>query len=333
LNLATNTRVAFTFQALNAHLTSDGSAMVYQSPNNLSFDIHRYVFATKKFTLIKPVEVPAAFKTGWSIGQLLDINGNGTVLALQMGSDARAALDVFLYDTVAKVWREPDRSFPGYVPGVGGGHASSQIRLSSSGRIAVFMTYSTFGCTRCQQVWVYNWFTNTNTAASTRYTGATLNDGNASFPDISPDGSAVSFRSDASNIVKGITTVKPRVYVRKLATKVTTMITDHESGYDTKRGPALSGNGAVITLLEDRPTNVAGHVYNLPQPVMYYVATKASVMLDQPAGTAKPNNLTERVMAAGTAHKIVFTSMATNFIPVLTPANKTVDRIFVSTFL
>jgi hypothetical protein len=85
-------------------------------------------------------------------------------------------------------------------------------------------------------------------------------------------------------------------------------------------------------LLEDRPTTVAAHVYQAPQPILYYVPSKASVMLDQPAGTAKPNNFSRRVMAAGTAHKIVFTSMATNFLAVLSPANKTVDRIFLSTF-
>jgi hypothetical protein len=325
LNLATNARTPLKFLALHAHLTSDGSAMVYENNGG----IYRYVFATKKATHIVLPPLPAWLKTCWGLDALLDVSGDGKVVALRFVNPCLAGQAAFLYDTVSHTWRLPDKLFPGYTPGMG--RQSNQMKLSANGRLAVWVTFTNAGCTRCLQVWAYNWTTNTKTLVSARYNGAALADGNAYMPDISPDGSTVSFRSDASNVVKGITTVKPRVYVRKLATKVTTMITDHESTYDTIWGPALAANGAVITLLEDRPTLSAGKVYLLPQPVMYYVANKANVMLDQPAGTAKPNNFSRRVMASGAAHKIVFTSWATNFVTVLSPKVAT-DRTFVSTF-
>lgn len=337
VNLATNGRVALKFKALHAHLTTDGSAMVFQTDSKLVagdtngvFDIYRYVFATKVFTRIVLPALPASLKTCWEIDGLLDVSGNGKVFALQMGNGCFAAQNVFIFDTVSRTWHVPDKLFSDFT--VGMTRSSNDMKLSADGHTAVWITMS--HTTFRNEAWVYHWTATASSKvlASAQYTGAAPTVGNTSFPDISPDGLTVSFRSTATNLVKGLTTVKPRVYVRKLATKVTTMITDHESTYDALWGPALTANGAAITLLEDRPTTFSGHVVSFPQPILYYVASKANVMLDQPAGTARPNNFSRRVMAAGVAHKIVFTSMATNFIAVSSPANKAVDRVFLSTY-
>jgi hypothetical protein len=326
VNLSTNARMALSFQALNAQILDDGSAMVFvsfqkliPSDTNGGWDIYRYTFATKKFVRI----VLSAKPANWEFA-LADVSGNGNVLGLSGSNTASGLSSVWLYDIAGKKWRRPDSLFPASP----NPHQSQDVRLSSNGRVAAWVTYNGFGCTKCSQVWAYNWTTNSKKVVSVRSTGLALNDGNAVMPSISPDGTVVSFVSNASHIVAGYNTVKQRVYVRNLVTKATKMMSEKVSAIASSP-PQLGGGGKVLVLLEDRPTKVGSSTQKLPQPVVYYVATKANVMLDQPAGAALPNGYTRTVMVSSIAKKAVFTTTTKNFTTVVSPSVVT-DRMFAS---
>jgi hypothetical protein len=336
VNLVTNTSVGFTFEASHAHLTSDGLAMVFESTQKLVTtdtngvtDIYRYTFSTKKFVRIVMSHIPA----NWFF-ELADVNDTGTVLAFRGSNGVIAKASVWLYDTVLKVWRNPDALFTG-------NRQSSQIQLNGTGRLAAFTTYALAGCTKCAQVWLYNWTTNSKTLISVNTLGKAPTNGNVDTPSISPDGRYVSFRSNATGFVAGLTTIKPRVYVRDRVLKVTKMITEKETTDfapdqmvpGAYAGPMLGTNGKYLVVLENRPTKFSFGTVNATQPILYQVSTKAAVMLDKPAGTVLPNNFTRSVLISAAGKSAVFTSQATNFTTVLSKATQNIDRVFKSTLL
>ena len=336
IDLVTNARVAIPFQAFHAHLTADGSVMVFDTTvalvaadTNNANDVYRYSFVTKALVRVPMSNMPK----NWEMS-LRDINSNGSVLAFVGGNGVLAAQNVWIFDVAAKVWRTPDAKFPGFAFGPGG-RQSNEIKLSANGRLAVFTTFTAVGCTSCSQVVLYNWVTNTLSRQSFRWTGANLTDGNAHNPTISPDGSIVSFESNASNIIRTITTVKPRVYVRYRSTGLMKMVTDRATasmGGSYEAGPALGANGTVLVVLENRGTTLLGiaGVQQVPHPVLYKLATNEAVLLDKPAGLTTSNGFATGVIPASAGKRVVFGSVATNFTPVA-PGSDLTKRIFAST--
>ncbi len=336
VDLVTNAKVTIPFQAFHAHLTADGSVMVFDTAagliaadTNNATDVYRYSFVTKAL-----VRMPLPNKPkNWEMS-LADINSNGSILAFAGSNGVLAAQNVWIFDAAAKTWRAPETRYAGFTFGIGG-RQSNEIKLSASGRLAVFSTFTTVGCTSCQQVVVYNWVANTLSRQSFRWTGANLLDGNAHNPTISADGLVVSFESNASNIIRGITTVKPRVYVRYRANGLMKMVTDKATtgiGGSYEAGPALGANGTVLVVLENRGTTLPGvvGVQQVPHPVLYKLSTNEAVLLDKPSGLTTSNGYANGIIPASAGKRIAFGTTATNFTTVIAGPNFT-KRIFVST--
>jgi hypothetical protein len=92
----------------------------------------------------------------------------------------------------------------------------------------------------------------------------------------------------------------------------------------------LVNNGKALVVFESRPTRIGTVTSNKPQPILYDIATRSSVMLDKPAGTALPNNVSTGVATASAGKRVVFTSKASNFTTVLA-ASSVVSRVYMST--
>lgn len=296
-----------------SRLTNDGSAMVIDTTvdivaedTNHGDSIYRYSFATQTYALI-------ALSFGDWFFNLQDISGDGRYLALAGVNGNFADSGAFVYDTATSTFRQPDSLLPDFALGVV--RQSETIRLSADGRYAVWRTYPTVGCATCEEVWVYDWATNSAVNASTRTNGGDLTDGNAGGGGISSDGRHIVFRSNASNLVSGITTTGWRVYARNLDTSTTVLVSSKET---TQRysEPRIGPGGGVITLLEDLDSTYLGGHFPTPQPVLYDLMAGTRAVLTDPPGTTVPNGDTRSLLTSRGGTRVLFSSAATNFAPV-----------------
>ena len=146
-----------------------------------------------------------------------------------------------------------------------------------------------------------------------RATNGTPGDGDASEPDISGDGSRVSFISRASNLPGGTPGLRNQVYVRDLRAGTTTWVSVPEDGDATHsfaRSPVISRDGIRLAFIEDRVEfgfGAPGHDAVFVRDLVAGTTRLASI---GPNGTADRAARTPSFSADGTA--VAFTSDATN---------------------
>jgi hypothetical protein len=290
VNVATGVKTTLPSGMQKSLLTDDGARIYFvtfaglvPADDNGDIDIYYYTVATAAFTLVTLTAAPA----GWTFG-FQDISGDGRYIGLYGTNGDFADSGSFIYDTQTATWRQPDQLFADFQ--LGAERQSNLVRLSSDGRYAAWVTFPLAGAR--SEVWVYDRSNNTAVRASQRFNGAALTDGSATDPEISSDGRHVVFRSDASNLVSGVSTVASRVYVRNLNTATTVLVSSAESADAPYEGPSIGLGGDAVLVIENVPSTVGGNSTNAPQPVMYRLAGATRSVLTDPAGASVPNGYT-----------------------------------------
>lgn len=328
LSVFTGQKVPVPAFASHAHLTDDGSSMVFwtfnsyvPSDTNGLFDIYRYNFDTTAYQLIQLTNAPA----NWSF-QLEDISGDGRYLGL-IGSNAVIAdSGAFIFDTATNTWYQPDKKLPDFANGPQ--RQSSTIRLSADGRYAAWVTYPLAGGR--SEVWVYDRVLNTAVDATKRTDGAIVNDGSSTDPEISSDGRHIVFRSDGSHLVAGVNTTGSRVYARHLDTSTTVLVTAAETQDVTYLGPSIGGAGEEVMVLEKVPSMYGGGPMDVEQPVIYNLAGTTRIVPTDPVGSALPNGRSIQALMVPNGSAGLFTTNADNFTTVTptSPPGNAAYRVF-----
>lgn len=331
INVVTKAVDTWTFKVSHARLAADGSAMVFQSDQRLvaadtdvDVDVYRYVFATRSFTRI----VLSGRPSNWDL-ELAAINATGSVVAFKGTNILLGKESVWLFDDRTNAWVRPDTRMSSAST-----RASYEVVLDATGRLAAFTSGSVRECIDCVRAYLFNWPTGAISLISVKYTGAPLGDGKVSSLSMSPDGRVVSFRATSRGVVPVATDLRERVYIRDRVAGTNTMVSDREShSFSTNPlylGPQLLANGAMLTLLEDRPTAVGALTLRSPQPVVFRRATKTLVVLTTSVTGANPNGASRSAFGAAAAPRVLFDSFARNFTTV-SPGPAGTVRVFVST--
>jgi Tol biopolymer transport system component len=146
-----------------------------------------------------------------------------------------------------------------------------------------------------------------------RAANGTPGDGDASEPDISGDGSRVSFISRASNLPGGTPAPRNQVYVRDLGAGTTTWVSVPEDGDPTHsyaRSAVISRDGLRLAFIEEGPEFGFGAPNHDAAFVRDLVAGTTTLVSIGPNGPADRSARTPSLSAGGTT--VAFTSDATN---------------------
>jgi Tol biopolymer transport system component len=153
--------------------------------------------------------------------------------------------------------------------GASGNGASLQTAMSSDGRYVAFASYASNlvsdDTNYLMDVFVRDLVTHTTTLVSAGV-GAGAN-GDSRAPAISADGRYVAFDSRAENLVSGDTNYSGDVFVRDLATGVTTLVSVSNSGIRGNKdstAPSISADGRYVAFTSDANNLVSGDTNDSP---------------------------------------------------------------------
>jgi Tol biopolymer transport system component len=290
-------------------LSSDGRYVVFESAatnlvggdSNGRLDVFRRDRATGA-TIRVSVGAGGAQASGDStIGSISD---DGNLIAFQstafdlVANDVNGVADVFVRDVAADATARVSVSTAGGEADL----ASTEPAISGDGRIVAFTSTASnlaAGDTNGRaDIFVRDRTAATTTRVSVSSTGIEAVGGPSITPAVSGNGRFVSFRSDADNLVPGVTNAISGMFVRDLQTLNTTFVvndsnasgqmstdgrylttrqfnamlirdrfagvTNQPSGASQWQLPALSGNGRYVVVLD---STSGGRVLVLPNPL------------------------------------------------------------------
>lgn len=252
------------------------------------------------------------------------ISDDGRYIAYRSGAtnltsamDLNGAIDdVFVYDSVTGIntMVSVDSS------GVQSNNASDRPAISGDGSLVVFWSDATnlvlTDLNFSRDVFLHNLTTGITTLASQSTAGIQGN-GISSRPTISSDGAFVAFRSIASNLVAGDTNLVEDVFLRELATGITTRVSVSSAGLQgdgLSSLPSLSADGHLIAF-RSLSTNLTAGDTNFVEDVFVHNATTGiTTMISGAAGGAQGNGDSSRPSISGDGALIAYQSHATNLV-------------------
>jgi Tol biopolymer transport system component len=182
------------------------------------------------------------------------ISANGRFVAFESAAstlvfpDVNGAIDVFVRD----LWNSTTTLESVSSAGIQAGTDCLSPSISADGRYVVFWSYTSnlvFGDTNnCADVFVRDRQTHTTIRVSLDSSGL-QGDGDSLNPVISADGRFVAFESHATNLVPGDTNMAEDVFVRDLATGVTTRVSLDSAGGQGNGDasmPTISADGRYV---------------------------------------------------------------------------------------
>lgn len=251
--------------------------------------------------------------------------------------DANAAADVFLYarttagNTLLAGLLTPRGGAP--AAAAGGHNPQSATVLNDDGRYAAFLSAAPNlipgqqDANNADDVFLHDRLAGTTTLVS-HADGSATTAGNAASADplVSPDGSAVVFLSNASDLVAGLpaATGVARLFLRDTATGQTVLVS-HAAGSpgtpgDGAAGPfAVSADGRWIAFVDSGSNLVAGQVdTNFGSDVFLYDRASGAIGLvshNAAASSHTANALSRFPVISGDGRFVAYLSQASDLVP------------------
>jgi hypothetical protein len=204
--------------------------------------------------------------------------------------------------------------------GVKSNKPSEQATISADGSVVAFQSKATNLDGRDVDdhwdVYVKNLVTGDLTLVSTA-TDGTKGNGDSDEPEISPDGTMVAFRTKSTNLTTADTDAIPDVYVKDLATGVTTLVSTDPSGVkgNAQSGrPSMSTDGSIIAF-RSQATNLLAADRDSAFDI--YVKTLASgtlALASSSATGANGNGSSTTPMLSADGDVVAFRTTATNLV-------------------
>ena len=170
-----------------------------------------------------------------------------------------------------------------------GGQGSDYPSVSANGRYVAFQSTATNlgGPTSTgggpNKVYIHDNVTGTTVMASVTSSGGAPN-GNAIFPDITPDGRYVAFASDASNLLPAASTVAvTQAYVHDMVTGTTFLASVDSAGAlgngasAAVAGPTISNDGRYVAFASDATNLVAGDTNGVTDAFVHDMSTGTTI--------------------------------------------------------
>ncbi|SIS90839.1 beta strand repeat-containing protein [Neptunomonas antarctica] len=185
-------------------------------------------------------------------GYSSQISDDGTHVAFAshasdlVAGDTEGQTDVFVRDLTTGVTTRVSE-----VAGVGGNSFSEEVSLSADGNIVVFTSYATnFGGSGSGQIYAKDMTTGVITTVSESASGVASNDYTGGA-EVTADGRFVTFASDASNLIDGVTDADggdSDIFVKDLQTGDIIQIDDPDyySNYPDNSYPSISDDGSFV---------------------------------------------------------------------------------------
>jgi RHS repeat-associated protein len=233
-----------------------------------------------------------------------------------ISGDTNGQEDVFLRDRTAGTTIRISVSSAG----VAGNGLSDDPILSDDGRYLVYQSTATnlvTGDTNAvRDIFLYDRVTATTSRVSLDSAGVQANAA-SNDPAISPDGSRVAFESDATNLVTGDTNAKQDVFLRVIATGVTSRVSVTNAGAQgTGRSsdPSLSIDGTIVAFTSSSASLVTGDTNGKDDIFVRNTVAGTTVRFSLSSTGAQSDNLSDNPSIAGDGKTVAFHSDATNLI-------------------
>jgi Tol biopolymer transport system component len=236
------------------------------------------------------------------------------------GGDVNMAGDIFVKDLQTGGTTRVSTSSTGTVANDESVHPS----ISNGGRYVAFTSDATnlvTGDTNLvRDIFVKDRQTGATTRVSTTSAGAEAAAASGAAS-ISSDGRYVTFRSDAANLVSGDTNAAADVFLRDLASNVTTRVSTTSAGAeadDESVHPAISSDGRYVVFSSNAANLAAGDINGLRDVFVKDVrAGTVSLLSGRNTSVAGPfagNGGSTEPVLSGDGRYVVFTSSATNLV-------------------
>jgi Tol biopolymer transport system component len=199
----------------------------------------------------------------------------------------------------------------------GGNDPSGGPSISADGRYVAFGSYASnlvAGTNPGSDIFVRDTVLGMTTLVSVPVGGTQPN--NSEHPSISADGQRIAFDSEATNLVAGDTNNSSDIFVRNVATAVTSRVSVSSAGSQAvgwSHSPSISANGRFVTFASSAPTLVAGDT-NVEGDVFVrdtVAGTTERANVDSAGGQVSDGS-SSTISADG--HFVAFASAATNLV-------------------
>ena len=191
--------------------------------------------------------------------------------------------------------------------------------IASDGKVSYQSAARYEGTVRSDQVWVGPGTPAAASKASSGGVDTDLADNVAELASISGNGNFVVFTSAATNLVNGDFNGSEDVFLKDMATKSVTRISQRVDGTEASgfaptpnHPPAISGDGSVVSFSSDSSNLVAGDSNGVPD--IFVRAGGATTRISVGAGGAQANGSSIRPAMSADGRYIVFESVATNLV-------------------
>jgi Tol biopolymer transport system component len=320
-------RPANSFSANNPAISADGRYVAFESlagtlvsdDTNDAHDIFVYDRQTSQTTR---VSVDSSGAQADNSSTSAAISADGRYVAFQssatnlVAQDTNSASDIFIRD------RQTGQTTRVSVASAGGeAHgASNDPAISADGRYVAFVSdaadlvASDTGGLR--DVFLHDRQTGQTTRISTAAGGASPN-GDSDSPAISADGSAVVFRSDATNIVTPDTNSAGDIFIYVRQTGQTSRISLTSGGAQAQgesTAPAISADGQVVAFVSSAPNLTATSTGGLRNIYLRDRQTGQTIWASHTLEGAAPDSDSDAPTISGDGRYVAFASTANNLV-------------------
>ena len=335
----------------DGRISGDGSTIVFRSAaedlvtgftvTDFLSSLYTYDTASPQVKLITPSQSGPTFLSGDSQSQLtidegsVSADGRFTVFTSRATNlvngitDTNGSDDIFLYDKLTETTTLVSKR-NGTTEA--GNSSSGEARISADGSTIVFQSQATnlvSGISDANgaslDVFVYDVATGVTSVASLR-NGTTQTGSSQSFDGrVSADGGKVVFRSNATNLVSGVSDANGSnedVFVYDVATGVTTAVSlrngTNQTGNARSFDSQISGDGSKVVFTSSA-TNLVGGIADVNgtnlDVFVYDIATGVNSLVSKRNGSNQTGNSTSELPhISADGSKIVFQSRSLNLV-------------------
>jgi Tol biopolymer transport system component len=246
LQLGTNYALTTTGKAIqSAEITPDGRFLAFASSTALS------VWGTEAGAVVFTTNIS-------TISGLIGVSPDGNRVAFNSNSN---------------LWIRDIPSGSNYLVAATAACTHPGLRFSGDGRWLTYVLCSRPAILWTNQVYLYDALTGSNTLVSRSYDGAGPGNGPSDWPEITPNGRFIAYRSRADNLVPGGANARGDVFLYDRQSGTTTLLSANNSG--TAAGdnmslfPIFSGDGATL-LFESWASDLVTNDFNQTLNVVAY---------------------------------------------------------------
>ena len=292
----------------------------------------------------------SASGNGDSLNSDVSISADGRFVAFVstapdlVPNDANGTWDVFVRDlhtgttALASMKAAGTGSGNGRSGVTGSSGQSNSFAISGNGRLVAFSSDATDLASNDtngrEDIYVRDLQTGTTVLASLNAAGTASANGSSIFPFMTPDGSTLSFRSTASDLVANDTGATADAFVRRLTTGVTTLVSVNAAGTGGGDGSStaytISDDGRYVAFTSSAGNLVANDSNGTTRPDIFLRDLQAgttTLISVTPDGTGSGNgNSSVPIVSAG-GGQVFFASAATNLVAL--PDNNLSNDLFV----